>query len=96
MTSREESDLVTRVATGVEKAKLEELWQRIVDADEAVFSLEELHILFSVLFSWECYFPPSEQDFYLRTGFFRENARDVATNLLQNIRDLEGRPSGGQ
>ncbi|WP_119286106.1 hypothetical protein [Streptomyces sp. YIM 130001] len=59
-------------------------------AEEVEFSREELHVRFCVLFSWEFYFPSSEEDFYRRTGFFRENARDVAASLLQQMRELGG------
>jgi sulfur transfer complex TusBCD TusB component (DsrH family) len=67
-----------------EVAQLEERLRTAVLDDGVVFSLAELHVLHSALVSAVNQYL-SEEDFYTRLGFFRENIAAFARELVRAL-----------
>jgi hypothetical protein len=88
--ARGESEAVVTLCTGTSSRCLADLRGRAADAHGCLVSLQELHVLHAALLATKSFFA-SEEDFFLRIGFFRENADELARNLVVAL-DRAGAP----
>jgi hypothetical protein len=72
---------------GVDSAAASKIMEK-TRADDAKFTLDELHVLFSALVGVAAMIP-TEEEFYSRIGFFREQAMDLADALANSISNAE-------
>jgi hypothetical protein len=92
--------LVCRALIGVDK---DELWAVVdrarIDAERArvywTLSLDELHSIYAAL-AGAYVRSRSEEDFYIKTGYFRENVRGVVDGLTEALKRVAETPSGQQ
>ncbi|WP_433160281.1 hypothetical protein [Kribbella sp. CA-247076] len=75
------SDSVVRF--GVGQAVASNIMEKAL-AEDALLAIEELHVIYSVLVG-AALMMQSEEEFYLRLGFFREQAIEVANALAASL-----------
>ncbi|MGW2802439.1 hypothetical protein [Streptomyces sp. NPDC001269] len=83
---RREGEPVLTLWAGCGRQRLEQLHERLVSGERAVFSAEELHILHAVLLSVHSMFA-SEEAFHTQLGFYRENTFELATGLVRAVEE---------
>ena len=83
---RPDGDLPSIVRIGVDRSSAVRLLEK-VGASNAEFQFNEVHVLFAALISATVWMP-SEEVFYERIGFFRENALALAGGLMSAIESL--------
>lgn len=88
MRDRRESDRALLAVVGCSRARLGELCVRINGKDRVQLSVEDFHTIYSALAS-VCTLFSSEEDFYIKIGFFRENVVALANGLLTAIGNAE-------
>ncbi|WP_129841114.1 hypothetical protein [Streptomyces sp. RFCAC02] len=80
---REDGDIASVVRAGVDRASLGRVKEKLTGRDIGL-SIEEVHILFSALTATVATVP-SEQEFFTRIGFFKEQAVSLANALVRDI-----------
>ncbi|MEV0065660.1 hypothetical protein [Amycolatopsis sp. NPDC050768] len=88
MDHRPQSDLVLRVWTGCSGEQLSSLRQKVRSSEPGGFSIAELHTLLATLVVVPTLFR-SEEDFYIKIGFFMENSLEVADGLVKAMEALD-------
>jgi hypothetical protein len=86
---RDRPDLDTQlfVQVGTDHSGLTAIYEKIKNFEKPSVSLEELHVVHSSLaVAWSLF--SSEEDFYVRIGFFRENVSAVAAGLVRAVGEL--------
>lgn len=78
-------DAVLQVQTGTTRAGLAALGRRLDARSVDDLTVADLHALHAVLTVAGRQFPPSEEAFHLRVGFYRENATDLAAGLVSGL-----------
>ena len=91
MRDRRESDRALFALAGCSRARLGELCVRINEKERVQVSVEDFHTIYSVLTSVPTLFS-SEEDFYIKIGFFRENVVALANGMLTAIGNAEPEP----
>ncbi|MFF8291659.1 hypothetical protein ACF068_20840 [Streptomyces sp. NPDC016309] len=92
---RPDGDSPSIVRLGVDRASAARIMKKAAGADSE-FQLNEIHVLFAALVSAPVLMP-SEEVFYERIGFFREQAFALAGGLVSAIGatpSWTGEPSG--
>ncbi|MFC5720002.1 hypothetical protein ACFP1Z_07435 [Streptomyces gamaensis] len=69
---------------GCSREFLEEVYRRVDGNEQRGWSIEALHVVHAALSTIGNLFV-SEEDFYIRLGFFRENAAAMAVSLVEAI-----------
>ncbi|MFL6072524.1 MAG: hypothetical protein ACJ73S_03910 [Mycobacteriales bacterium] len=69
---------------GCVKEFLDAICRQVAEEEEHGWSIAELHVIYAALSSIGNLFA-SEEDFYIRLGFFRENAVAMALSLAEAI-----------
>ncbi|MFJ3213517.1 hypothetical protein [Streptomyces flaveolus] len=80
---RPDGDSSSIVRLGVDRASAERMMKKAA-AEDSEFELNEIHVLFAALVSAPVMMP-SEEVFYERIGFFREQAFALAGGLVSAI-----------
>lgn len=80
-------DKAIALQAGCSKSELGELLAR-VRSGESTFPGEELHTMVAVLAVAPLAFPPSEEAFHSRIGFYREDVAELARELISAFADL--------
>ncbi|MFD8494928.1 hypothetical protein [Amycolatopsis sp. NPDC059657] len=88
MRDRRELDHALKTRVGCSRAKLSELYEQIKSGEESSLSIDDLHTIHSVLLS-VCSLFASEEDFYIKIGFFRENVLALANALAKAVGETE-------
>ncbi|WP_432073817.1 hypothetical protein [Streptomyces wuyuanensis] len=83
-----DGNIASLVRTGACRASLTQTWERLADG-EVRLTVEEVHVLFSALAAVVVAIP-SEQEFFTRIGFFREQAVSLANALTRDIASAGG------
>ena len=91
MRDRREPDRALFTWVGCERARLTEFHEQIKSGDEVPFSIKDLHVIHAALLS-VCNLFSSEEDFYIKIGFFRENVVALANGLIKAVGDAEAGP----
>ncbi|MFC8917213.1 hypothetical protein ACFT5C_15720 [Streptomyces sp. NPDC057116] len=92
---RPDGDSSSIVRLGVDRSDATRMMEKAAGS-ESEFQLDEIHVLFAALVSAPVLMP-SEEVFYERIGFFREQAFALAGGLMSAIGatpDRIGNPSG--
>lgn len=77
------------VQTGANRTELQTLASRLsTDTGDRALSAMDIHVLHATLTSSLNQFADSEEDFYIRVGFFRENILDLARGLVHTMNEL--------
>jgi hypothetical protein len=76
------------VQTGRSRADLESFSDRFSESTVEALTADDLHVLHAVLTVVGHQFPPSEEAFYIRVGFFREHVAGLASSLVEQIAKL--------
>lgn len=84
VTSRRVGEAAAHILAGTDTSQLETLGERLGNAGENLYSVDELHILHASLLSAHSMFP-SEQDFHYKFGFYRENTLALANGLIMAV-----------
>jgi hypothetical protein len=90
MRDRPEPESVLRVWVGCGRERLSQLYEGVRGRVSSVFSIEDLHSLLAALVVTPTLFS-SEEDFYTRIGFFKENVSTTADGLVRAITDVESK-----
>lgn len=90
---RRESDRAMLALAGCSRARLGELSARINGEGRAQLSIEDIHTIYSALASI-CTLFSSEEDFYIKIGFFRENVVALANGLIAAVGNAESGQQG--
>ncbi|MFI2549175.1 hypothetical protein ACH5AJ_33475 [Streptomyces rochei] len=92
---RPDGDRPSIVRLGVDRASAAQVMEKASGANSE-FQLNEIHVLFAALVSAPVMMP-SEEVFYERIGFFREQALALAGGLVSAVEEAPnwtGEPSG--
>ncbi|MGW3413658.1 hypothetical protein [Streptomyces sp. NPDC000888] len=92
---RSDGDRPSVVRIGIDRASAMQIRQKIREPNSE-FHLNEIHVLFAALVATPVLMP-SEEEFYGRIGFFREQAFALAGGLVGAIGELSetGKGSSG-
>lgn len=88
MRDRRESDRALFAWVGCDRDRLAEFHGKIKSGEETPFSIGDLHVIHASLLS-VCNLFSSEEDFYIKIGFFRENVVALANGLVKAVGDAE-------
>jgi hypothetical protein len=77
------SDALT-LQLGCSSEFLVDVCQRVHRNEVRDWSIDQLHVIYGAMSSIGIHFV-SEEDFYIRMGFFREHARDMARSMIRAI-----------
>jgi hypothetical protein len=88
MCDRPEPEPILRLWVGCGKARLSGLYESLRRDSSVTLSVQDFHSLFATLIVAPTLFA-SEEDFYTRIGFFRENAVATADGLFRALMDIE-------
>jgi hypothetical protein len=88
MRDRDGSNALT-LQLGCSKEFLEGVYRRVDKNEQHGWSIEALHVIHAALSSIGNLFA-SEEDFYIRLGFFRENSVAMAVSLVDVITACRG------
>ncbi|MDT0346332.1 hypothetical protein [Streptomyces litchfieldiae] len=80
---RGDGDTASVVRAGVDRASLGRIEEKLAGGDIGL-SIGEVHVLFSALTAAAVVIP-SEQEFFTRIGFFKEQAVSLANALVRDI-----------
>lgn len=89
---RPDGDSPSIVRLGVDRASTERVMKKAAGPDSE-FQLDEIHVLFAALVSAPVLMP-SEEVFYERIGFFREQAFALAGGLVSAVGTTPGWTGG--
>jgi hypothetical protein len=84
MQSRNYPDDALIGQTGADHDQLKALAGKVLSNANVEYSLDEIHVIYSTLISVIVMFV-SEEDFYIKLGFFRENMRNLATGISRAL-----------
>lgn len=95
VTGRRVGEAAALILAGTDTSQLETLGERLGNAGENLYSVDELHILHASLLSAHSMFP-SEQDFHYKLGFYRDPRLASASSARRRRKQVGRKWPGGR